>query len=265
MKKKLFLILIILVLGMVGHSRVGDIILLNEWMVNNEAFTKHENYTIQDIELTGKVALLIDELNNTVLYEKRANKRIYPASTTKILTALLALKYGNMDDRVTVGTEIEPQETGESTAYLVLGDTYTIRELLAGLMLPSGNDAARAIAVYIGKIIANDERLSNVQATTVFVDEMNAYAKKIGAENSNFINSNGLHEPGHYTTAYDMAIITLAAIKEKEFMQVVSQSIYQNEHFTFKNTNQLLDPNSNHYFEGVDGIKTGFTDEAVGA
>ncbi|MFS0783667.1 D-alanyl-D-alanine carboxypeptidase family protein [Bacillus sp. 1P06AnD] len=221
-----------------------------------------EEKKIPELGLTGKVALLFDERDGNILYEKNANKRIYPASTTKILTAQLALKYGNLNDRITVGDEVNMKEKGESTAYLVEGQSYTLRELMSGLMLPSGNDAARTIAIYAGKKIEGNLHLSNEKAMAVFVREMNEYADQLGATHSHFVNSNGLHDRNHYTTAYDMAIITEAAMKIPEFMAIVSQSTYRDKNVSYKNTNQLLDPENEHYFEGVDGIKTGFTDEA---
>lgn len=223
---------------------------------------KTKDVRIPNLGLTGRVALLIDDKDGTILYEKNANNRIYPASTTKILTALLALEYGDLEERIMVGDEVDMKVKGESTANLVGGHTYTLRELMVGLMLPSGNDAARTIAIHIGKKIVGNEDLNNERAMAAFVDKMNEYAEELGAKHSHFVNPNGLHDNNHYTTAYDMAIITKTAMKQKGFMEIVSQHSYQNQQVSFKNTNQLLDPENAHYFEGVDGIKTGFTDEA---
>lgn len=261
--KKLFVFILFIIVGVWGWNTYGDGLQMPDWRSHeDDVLTTNENVHIPKIDVTGQVALLIDEGDKSVLYDKNAMKRIYPASTTKIVTALVALKYGDLEENITVGREVEKEVKGESTAFLMQGRTYTLRELLNGLMLPSGNDAARSIAVHIGKVIAGDDDLSNEQATEVFVDEMNRYVKRLGATNSHFVNSNGLHDNNHYTTAKDMAIITLAAMKKKAFMEVVSQNTYQDNQVTFKNTNQLLDPENEHYFQGVDGIKTGYTDEA---
>ncbi|WP_052343883.1 D-alanyl-D-alanine carboxypeptidase family protein [Bacillus massiliigorillae] len=260
---KVFILFIILITGVWGWNTYGKSLDLQGLTQTSPSKMKQaEGVHIQNLGLTGSVALLIDDRDGTILYDKNANKRIYPASTTKILTTLLALKYGDLNEEMTIGDEVNAKVKGESTAYLMEGSTYTLREILAGLMLPSGNDAARTIAVNIGKKIAGDEGLSQQKATAAFVDEMNRYAKKLGANHSHFVNSNGLHNRNHYTTAYDMALITQAAMKMEGFMDIVSQSSYRDKSVTFKNTNMLLDPDNEHYFEGVDGIKTGFTDEA---
>ncbi|MEH6943001.1 D-alanyl-D-alanine carboxypeptidase family protein [Bacillus sp. JJ722] len=265
MKKNLIalFILITIIACYWGYEKYGERISIQNVTLNSPRHAeKTKDIAISNLDLTGRVALLIDDKDGTILYEKNANERIYPASTTKILTALLALEHGDLDEEITVGDEVNTSVKGESTAYLVGGRTYTLRDLLAGLMLPSGNDAARTIAIHIGKKIEGNEELNNKRATAAFVDKMNEYAEELGAKHSHFVNPNGLHNNNHYTTAYDMAIITKAAMKQEGFMEIVSKQSYQSKHATFKNTNQLLDPETAHYFEGVNGIKTGFTDEA---
>ena len=115
-----------------------------------------------------------------------------PASTTKIMTAILALKYGNLSDSVTVGNEVVITEPGASLAKIKPGDTLTMEQLVYGLMLPSGNDAANAIAIHMAGSI------------DAFVEMMNKEAKEIGAVDTHFVNANGLTNPDHYTSAYDL-------------------------------------------------------------
>ncbi|WHY78505.1 D-alanyl-D-alanine carboxypeptidase family protein [Neobacillus sp. WH10] len=212
--------------------------------------------------IQGEAAIVLDLDSGKVIYEKNDHKKLYPASTTKILTALLAVEYGKITDRITVGKEVQFKTEGESTAWLKEGQVLTLRELLAGLMLPSGNDAARTIAVYIAKKQMDNPHVSEEKALNYFVSMMNKKAKEVGAKDSHFMNPHGLHHPDHYTNAYDLGLIASVAMKNPMFKEIVSRKIYSNEAITYQNRNQLLDSNSPYYFEGANGIKTGFTDEA---
>jgi serine-type D-Ala-D-Ala carboxypeptidase (penicillin-binding protein 5/6) len=210
--------------------------------------------------IRGEAGLLLDMDSGKTLYEKNQHKMLFPASTTKILTALLAIENGNLDKPIRVGKEVRSKTPGESTAWLREGQVLTLRELLAGLMLPSGNDAARTIAIYTAKTQAG--KLSDEEALEYFVDMMNKRAKKLGAADSHFMNPNGLHHPNHYSTAHDLGLIAEAAMKNPSFKEIVSSKIYSDKAITYENRNQLLDDNSPFYFEGANGIKTGFTSEA---
>lgn len=194
-------------------------------------------------------AILVEEVSGMILYAKNEHQRRAPASTTKILTAIVALEKGNLDDVVTVSRRAA--RTGGSTLWLKAGDRLTLRELLEGLMLCSGNDAGVAIAEHI----AGSERN--------FARMMNRKAKELGALNSNFQNPHGLRAPSHYTTAYDLARITCYALRNPEFARLVAareEAIewYQGEKTRkVRNTNRLL-----WSFAGADGVKTGTTSEA---
>jgi len=226
-------------------------------------FTKTNKDSINlSSPIQGEAALVLDLDTGKVMYEKNDHKRLYPASTTKILTALLAVEYGKLTDRITVGKEVQFKTEGESTAWLKEGQVLTLRELLAGLMLPSGNDAARTIAVYIAKKQMDNPHVSEEKALDYFVSMMNKKAKEVGAKESHFMNPHGLHHPNHYITAYDLGVIASEAMKNPMFKKIVSSKVYSNEAITYQNSNQLLDSNSPYYFEGANGIKTGFTDEA---
>ncbi|MBQ8525689.1 MAG: D-alanyl-D-alanine carboxypeptidase [Clostridia bacterium] len=191
-------------------------------------------------------AILIETSSNSVIFEKNAHKKLPMASTTKIMTALCAIESGILDRNV----EADPRAIGVegSSIYLERGERLTVRELVYGLMLHSGNDAAVAIACAVS---GSEEG---------FAQLMNETAKKIGAVNTNFENPNGLDGKEHYTTAYDLAIITSYALKNPEFAAIVStyKTTISNGDKGFdrqlKNHNKLLT-----MYEGCTGVKTGFT------
>ncbi|HHU82012.1 MAG TPA: D-alanyl-D-alanine carboxypeptidase [Firmicutes bacterium] len=197
----------------------------------------------------ARAAILVEEVSGMILYAKNEHQRRAPASTTKILTAIVALEKGNLEDVVTVSRRAA--RTGGSALWLKTGDRLTLKELLEGLMLCSGNDAGVAVAEHI----AGSERN--------FARMMNRKAKELGALNSNFQNPHGLRAPAHYTTAYDLARLTCYALRNPEFSRLVSareEAIqwYQGEKTRkVRNTNRLL-----WSFAGADGVKTGTTAEA---
>lgn len=191
-------------------------------------------------------AILIETSTNTVIFEKNAHKKLPMASTTKIMTALCALESGDPDRLVKVDDRAIGIEG--SSIYLAKGEELTLRELIYGLMLHSGNDAAVAIACAVSGSVGDFAKL------------MNETAKKIGAKNTNFENPNGLDSKEHYTTAYDLALITSYALKNPEFAEIVSTYTttisngdkgYDRQ---LKNHNKLL-----KMYDGCTGVKTGFT------
>lgn len=143
------------------------------------------------------------------LFHKNATERMNPASTTKVMTAILALKYGNLDDMITVGDEVLINESGSSMCGVKPGDTLSLRDLLYGLMIPSGNDAANAIAVHMAGSVES------------FAGMMNDEAKQLGATGTHFVNANGLTDPDHYTTAYDLYLMFHEALKDPLFRDII--------------------------------------------
>ena len=194
-------------------------------------------------------ACLIDAEDNGVLYGKDEDKIMHPASTTKIMTAILALESGKLDEPLVITPEAV--NTEPSSLGLKLGDKITLREALTGMMLVSGNDAAVAVAQTIAGSVP------------AFAKMMNDKAKKLGAVNTHFRNPHGLTDQYHYSTAHDMAIIASYAMKNPEFRQIVSKKAY-NMHYLdghtmyVTTTNRFLKSN----FLGANGIKTGFTNAA---
>jgi len=198
------------------------------------------------LDISASRAVLYEPITGRVLYEKNKDEQSGMASTTKIVTAITAIEHGNLSDVVTVSKKAADVEG--SSVWLGEGEKQTLENLLYGLMLSSGNDAAIAIAEHISGTTEN------------FALLMNETAKKSGAKNSSFKNPNGLDEEGHFTTAYDLAKITAYAMENKKFREIVStktKTIPWEGHQwdrTLKNHNKLL-----NLYVGADGVKTGFT------
>ncbi|MBQ3573860.1 MAG: D-alanyl-D-alanine carboxypeptidase [Clostridia bacterium] len=213
----------------------------------------------------GETGILVDSASGRVLFEKSSGERMYPASTTKIMTALLAIEAVergelSMDTQIEITPEmLENLDIDGTSISLVEGEILTLENLLRGLMIASGNDAASAIATYVGKSVAS------------FVDMMNARATELGAENTHFVNPHGLHEDDHYTTAADMAKIACAAMKHFEFRNIVDiahvkippTNKTEKERY-YINTNGLLSTMryTDLFYKGSIGIKTGYTSNA---
>lgn len=198
-------------------------------------------------ETSARAALLMEATTGKVLYEKNGREKLPMASTTKVMTALLAIELGNLDEMVT--TDATAYGVEGSSIYLQLEETICLRDLVYGLMLSSGNDAAVAIAIHIG------------QGIEQFAALMNAKAKQLGAVDTNFVTPNGLHSDAHYTTAYDLALIAAEAMQNETFREIVSTQYYRAESGavtrTFKNKNKIL-----WNYAGGNGIKTGYTKAA---
>ena len=183
----------------------------------------------------------------SVVYAQSLHEKMYPASTTKILTAYIACLYGNLDDYYTVSANAVDQASDSSVIDLKEGDVITLRDLLYGLMLRSGNDAAVAIA----------EGISGDVDT--FAALMNSTAKSLGATNSNFITPNGLHDENHYTTVYDMYLILNAAIANEDFYNIFTASSYTASYTSGGETKTQEWKTTNQYITGNVNTPTGFT------
>ncbi|MNO63666.1 D-alanyl-D-alanine carboxypeptidase DacB precursor [compost metagenome] len=221
---------------------------------------------IELADLQGEAVLMMDRETGEVIYSDHEKKRMYPASTTKILTALILLENAKPDELVTVGYEVSMRTSGESSAGLQPGDVLTVKDLAAAMMLPSGNDAARAVAAYVARKDSGQE-LDAEESVAYFAKMMNKRAKSIGAKKSHFVNPHGLHDPDQYTTAYDLALIAKKAMANKEFQSIVGESVYQSEDhgqggFIYENRNKLLKKDEEWYFQGANGVKTGYTEKA---
>ena len=210
---------------------------------NNNGKSKIE----KEIQLNSKIALIYDRASGRIVFEKNGNKQTPMASTTKIMTAIIVLENTNLKDVVTV--DAKSSTIGGSRLGLKKDDKITVNDLLYGLMLRSGNDAASALAIYVGGSIQN------------FAEMMNNKAKELGLVNTHFVVPHGLDNEGHYTTAYELAKITDYALENDSFKKIVSTSStsinINGIPKTITNTNKLLNSVS-----GVYGVKTGFTNGA---
>lgn len=201
---------------------------------------------VSALETSAKAAVVICGDTGEVIYSKNAEQRLPMASTTKIMTGLLLCEYGNLDREITVTDEMVRVEG--SSMGLLSGDKVTLHDLLYGLMLASGNDAANTIAIVMAGTIPD------------FAVLMNNKAKEIGLKNTNFVTPSGLDDENHYTTAYDLALLTKYALNNADFAAAVGSKSavlnYGNPPYrrTLTNHNKLLKS-----FEGCVGVKTGFT------
>ncbi|MDD4295431.1 MAG: D-alanyl-D-alanine carboxypeptidase [Ruminiclostridium sp.] len=202
-----------------------------------------EVYNDDAPDINARSAIVIDFESGRVLYEKYAYQKRPMASTTKIMTAIVALENGNLDDIVTVSKNAA--SIWGSTINLTVGEQLTLRELMYGLLMRSGNDAAIAIAEHIGGSVDS------------FLEMMNKKAKEIGAIDSNFTSPHGLDGTGHYSTAYDMAILARYALNIPILNDIVKTKTIQVGKRFMSNTNEMLTG-----YEGADGVKTGYTGRA---
>ena len=188
---------------------------------------------------SATAAILMDADTGEVLYEKNADRQMLIASTTKILTALVALEQGGLQKEITVTAD---HMVEGSSMYLKVGETVTVEQLLYGLLLSSGNDAALALA---------EACCGSVEE---FVAEMNRKAREIGMNNSSFANPNGLDDEGHFSTARDMACLAAHAVADPTFVRLCSTKQVSTAGRAMTNHNRLL-----RELEGCIGMKTGYT------
>ncbi|MDD4564697.1 MAG: D-alanyl-D-alanine carboxypeptidase [Eubacteriales bacterium] len=222
--------------------------------------------TSEPPEIIGETAIVIDAKTGQVLYKKNMNAQMYPASTTKLITALLALE--NLELSKTVTIDAETPFTEGSRIYLLEGEKVTVDQLLYALLLESANDAA----VALGKEIAG--------TIPAFAEMMNKKAIELGAKNTNFVNPNGLHDDDHVSTAYDLAMIAMEAMKNEKLRELVTTYNYvlpatnmQETRYLY-NTNRLIYDEKTQIivngvqraakYEDATGIKTGYTSNAGG-
>lgn len=198
----------------------------------------------------AKAAALIDVTSGRILFSQRGDEPMKIASLTKIMTAIVAIEQGRLDDKVSVSARAAGKEG--SSIYLKAGEKMTLRNLLYGLMLRSGNDAAVAIAEHVGGSVDG------------FAYLMNRKAEELGLANSHFVNPHGLDQPGHYMSANDLAKLSAYSLRNPEFRKIVATRVRKapNPHeswdYKWVNKNKML-----KMYEGADGVKTGYTKQAL--
>lgn len=207
----------------------------------------------EDFAPSAKSAILVDNLSGKVLYEKNADEKLAPASMTKLASILIvmeAIDNGNLklEDKVTISEEAA--NMGGSQVFLQAGEVYTVHDLLKSVAIASGNDAVVALAEKVGGSVSG------------FVDMINKKLKELGATNTNFVNPHGLDAEGHYSTARDMSIIARELLRHEkilEYTSIYEEYLEKNDgsRIWLVNTNRLV-----RFYDGVDGLKTGFTKTA---
>lgn len=220
----------------------------------------HSNATETNLNIYAPACILMESSTGKILYSKNANAKMYPASTTKVMTAILTLEKCNLNDIVTVSHDaVFNVPSTYSHASLREGEQLTVEQLLYVLLIPSANDAAFALAEHIGGSVEN------------FATMMNEKAVELGCKNTHFVNPNGIHDENHYSTAYDLALMGQYAMKNAILRKIVSTTTYtlpitnkyDKEDRIFATTNELLkSPSSSTYYKYATGAKTGYTDAA---
>ena len=210
--------------------------------------------------LNSEAAILVEVSTGRIIYEKNSTKQMYPASTTKVLTAIIVIENCKLDEIVTVReSALSNIPSGYVTCNLQIGEQLTVKDLLYALMIPSANDAAYVLAEYVAGSVED------------FSVMMNDKARELGCKSTHFVNPNGIHEESHYSTAYDLYLITNYAMKNEFFRSLVatteytlpSTEKYPSEDRFLKTTNELLNKSSiKYYYKNAIGIKTGYTSKA---
>ena len=218
--------------------------------------------------LTARQILVYDSTNDQLLYTKSVEGgKLYPASVTKLFTCYVALQILDPSKVVTAGSELNLVAEDSSMAYIYRSQQVTVKMLVGGMMMPSGNDAAMIMATAAGRKLAGDSRLPAEEAVRTFVAEMNRQARELGFEKTHFTNPDGYHVGSHYTCLDDMIRIAELALSNdiiRRYMgyYALNLTYVSGQSNTWVNTNQLLNKKGEFYCEDTIGMKTGHTGQA---
>ena len=233
-------------------------------------------YDPGDRELLAKQYFVYDVEFGVFLIDSGNGSRVYPASITKLFTCYVAMEYLEPDTVLTVGDELDMVAWGSSVAGLVKGDKISVAQLTEAMLLPSGNDAAYVLAVNAGRIICGDPNAGVYYAVNAFMEKMNQFAREIGMTSTHFSNPDGIHDDNHYMSFNDLALLGAFSLENDTIMNMAKIARDQVE-FDYvadrpaptdpeapgvgewKNTNQLIDPESEYYCPYATGLKTGQT------
>ena len=212
----------------------------------------------QGPSIESAAATVMDMDTGVFLYSKNATAKMYPASTTKIMTTLLLIENCNLDDEITFSEIVYDLEEGSSHLGIQPGEEMTLRDAAYGIMLASANDISNGVAEYMGGSLSG------------FADMMNAKAEELGCVNTHFANPHGLYQEDHYTCAYDMALIAKAAYDNPTFREIVTTKEYTipetnltEEQRSFLNHHKMMHSDEEYYRDWCTGGKTGFTSECL--
>lgn len=229
-------------------------------------------------EVEGRSLILMEKSTGTVLFEVNADARIYPASTTKILTALVMREHISPDEIVRIGPEIHQVPAGSSRAFLTEGTYISGINLFRGIIVTSGNDTSNVIAMEVARRVSGDVYIPFDEAEALFTGLMNEKAEELGATGSRFMNAHGFHHETHFSTARDMALIAQAALSDPFLAQIFAESYYEGpgiigvvppdmtvSNYDWVTANLLLREDSEHFFPYATGMRTGFHNHAMHA
>lgn len=248
----IYITLFITFINILSYSNFAQATNENAQNIEQTATNSQPNFPIY-----SEAAILMDSNTGKILYGKNENQKQYPASTTKILTAILAIENCQLTDKLTASyNAVMTIPSGYSNAAIQVGETLTVRELLDMFLIHSANEIGNIFAEHISGSIDN------------FANLMNQKAAEIGCTNTHFTNPSGIHDANHYSTAYDMGLIARYCMQNETFRNVVSKvscSVEATDKYEkryFRTTNDLIDPSSQYYYEYAIGVKTGFTSQA---
>ncbi len=254
-KNKLKKLIILQLILMLVFSIYSPICIADEPTNNDESSTTES--TSSEITILSPHAILIDAKSGQILYEHNAREQAYPASVTKLMTAIITLENCNLDDEITVDKNaLLGIPRSYTVAALQPNEKITVEKVLNVLLIPSANDAANVLAFHIAG--SKEE----------FAKMMNKKAEEIGCKNTNFCNPSGIHDDDHFTTAYDMALIGKYAYTFETIREIAQKTEYElpnlpdGKERKFKTTNTLITPKNQYFYENATGLKTGYTDKA---
>lgn len=218
-----------------------------------------------DVSISSTQAFVYDVSNDIVIYTKGQERVVYPGSTTKLLTALYALTLLEPYEVITPGNELELVKAGSSVAYIKSNHSLSVEMLIAGMLIPSGNDAAYVLAAAAGKKLSEDSGIDGKKAVELFMTGLRRYAADIGLCGTALTVPDGYAESEHYTTTEDMIIVSRLALENEIIKKYASMAeasvVYASGHTNnWTNTNKLLDKDSEFYSKYVTGLKTGSID-----
>ena len=247
----------ILIILMIILTFISFIIYTNPTYAATTVNAKSSSAPSLDFTLASEGAVLIDSATGKILYGKNENKKLYPASTTKILTAIIAIEHCKLNEKITASYDsVMSLPSGYSNAAIQPGETLEFRDLLDMFLIHSANEIGTIFAEHISGTVKD------------FANLMNKKANELGCKNSNFTNPSGIHDENHYSTAYDMALIAKYCMKNQTFRNSVSKpscTVAATDKYGeryFRNTNDLLNSSSKYYYQYAIGTKTGYTSQA---
>ena len=230
---------------------------INLLLLSNTIYVFGATNDSNEPNLISRAAILIDNKSDKILYSKNMNEKMFPASTTKIVTAIIVLEHCSLNETVTASYDaISSIPNGYVTANIDGGEELTVEELLELLLVHSANDAANVLAEYVGGSIDS------------FVSMMNTKVNELGLNNTHFTNTYGLQNENHYTSAYDLSIIMKYCLKNDTFRKIAGSAscsipaTNKSEARSYSSTNELIIPDNSNYYSFVTVGKTGFTTEA---